>query len=250
MAEQLDEILQRLKEADIVSETGKSPVAPIAIPYLFALGNSLEKINIPIDVFTSFCKEIHNYLIKVDSARKSALFRVLRFCMISSTHVKAFLSEELHWIVIGTLEKESNVEFNVERIQALKMIDKIRRVSPEIFPVGFARSIVAIANCKEDNFRKLCLDSLRELSLVNPSIVGTVGGFSALLDAVLDPISQDSADKILHTILFLLNDPVTRKILSPCVDLKILVRTLLSCRFSRLMLFCSVSIVFLAFPFF
>jgi hypothetical protein len=39
MAEQLDEILQQLKEADIVSETGKSPVVPIAIPYLFGLGN-------------------------------------------------------------------------------------------------------------------------------------------------------------------------------------------------------------------
>jgi hypothetical protein len=87
MAEQLDEILQRLKEADIVSETGKSPVAPNSIFIWFR----------KLDVFTSFSNEIH-CLIEVDSARKSALFRVLRFCISSSTHVHQHQINPLNYL--------------------------------------------------------------------------------------------------------------------------------------------------------
>lgn len=219
----LVEVVQKLRDAEAASSTGPSVVVPI--PYLFAIANSLEKISISAEVFSIFIRDIHNYLVKQDSARRSAIFRIIRFCIQGPAHVKALVQEEVHWIIVATLEKDPSVEFNVERIQALKIIDKVRKISPEVFPVAFARSLVAIANCKEDNFRRLCLDSLRELALLNPAVVGTVGGFTTMIDAVLDPISVDNAEKILHTILFLLNDPVSRKILTPCVDLKILVNT-------------------------
>ena len=56
-------------------------------------------------------------------------------------------------------------------MQALKLIEKTRLVAPRIFPIAFARSLVAIANHKEDTFRKISIEALRSLSMVNPALV-------------------------------------------------------------------------------
>jgi hypothetical protein len=221
MTSTLEEIIKKLKDAEIASQGGS--IVTVPIPYLFSLANALERETVGTESYAAFLKDVFPFLIKLDAARKSTLLRVIRYCLQGPQHAKLLVQEEIHWIVVATLEKDNSAEFNVERIQALKLVDKVRKIAPECFPVAFARSLVAIANSKEDNLRRLCLDSLRELTLVNPSIVGTTGGFTTLLEAISDPISTDSAEKILHTILFLLNDPATRKVLMPCVDLKILV---------------------------
>jgi hypothetical protein len=39
---------------------------------------------------------------------------------------------------------------------------------------------------------RVCIETLRELSVENPRVVATVNGISTLLDAVLDPSSQVS----------------------------------------------------------
>ncbi len=111
-------------------------------------------------------------------------------------------------MVVESLEKEA--EYTVERVQALKLMDKVRKVDPDHYPVAFGRSLIAIANSKDDSFRKICIESLQELAVVNPSLVASLHGFSTLMDVVMDPITQDLADNITITILFLLNDPVTR----------------------------------------
>lgn len=229
MSEILDEILTKLKNGPtgINSSDDARPISSamnlVPLPLLFAYANSLEKSTILVDSFANFAREVHNHLVRLDSARRASLFRLIRYCLQSIQHVKILVQEELHWIIISSLEKDSSSEFNVERIQALKIMDKVRKVSPEVFPLGFARSIVSIANSKDDNFRKLCLDLLRELSIANPQLVASVGGFTTLMESILDPISPECADKVLHTILFLLNDPATRKIISPCIDLKFIV---------------------------
>ena len=87
---------------------------------------------------------------------------------------------------------------------------KVLSIAPTLYPISFARSLVAVANSKEDNFRKICVETLRELSLVNPKLVATVNGYSCLLEAVMEPINQELADSILLTILYLLNDPNIR----------------------------------------
>jgi hypothetical protein len=228
MSEILEEILVKLKNGPtgIPSDDSRpvsSAINLVPMPLLFAYANSLEKSMISAESFASFAREVHNHLIRLDSARRASLFRLIRYCLQSSQHVKVLVQEELHWIIISSLEKDSSSEFNVERIQALKVMDKIRKVSPEFFPLGFARSIVSIANSKDDNLRKLSLDLLRELSIVNPQLVAAVGGFTTLMESILDPISPECADKVLHTILFMLNDPAARKIISPCIDLKFIV---------------------------
>ncbi len=98
----------------------------------------------------------------------------------------------------------------MERMQAFKLMEKVRIIAPHIYPLAFGRSLVAVTNFKEDNFRKLCLEALRELSLANPKVVAAVNGYSSLLEGVLEPITQEMADSILLTVLYLLNDPQIR----------------------------------------
>jgi rapamycin-insensitive companion of mTOR len=80
----------------------------------------------------------------------------------------------------------------------------------DIFPVAFARSLVAISNHKDDNLRRVCIETLRELSVENPRVVAMVNGLTTLLDVVLEPASQDMAEPILMSLLYLLNDPKSR----------------------------------------
>ena len=80
----------------------------------------------------------------------------------------------------------------------------------DAFPVAFARSLVAISNHKDDNLRRICIETLRELSVENPRVVATVNGLTTLLDVVLEPSSQDMAEPILISLLYLLNDPRSR----------------------------------------
>jgi len=111
----------------------------------------------------------------------------------------------------------------MERMQALKLIEKTRSIAPRIFPIAFARSLVAIANHKEDVFRKISIEALRSLSMVNPALVASVDGFIPLLDAIIEPINPSMADSILLTILYLLNDPYTRHLVSGSIDLRVLI---------------------------
>jgi rapamycin-insensitive companion of mTOR len=108
-------------------------------------------------------------------------------------------------------------------MQALKIIEKVQEISAETFPVAFARSLVAVANYKEDAFRKICIEALRDLALKNPELVAAVEGFAPMMDAVMEPITQSMADSILLTIIYLLNDPATRAVVAHGVDLRTLV---------------------------
>ncbi len=172
--------------------------------------NSLEKQLVAVDDFQLFLNAAHDLLILFDSAKRSSLLRAIRYSISSVQHVQCLKDEEIHYIVVNSFERES--DNTMERIQALKMMDRVRRICnlKDGYPISFARSLVSIANSKEDNFRKIALESLRELSLSHTSLVAAVQGFSTLMDAVVEPVSQDIADAITHTILFLLNDPLTR----------------------------------------
>ena len=111
-------------------------------------------------------------------------------------------------------------------MQAFKLMETIRIVSPHLFPIAFARSLVAVANYKEDSFRKICIESLRLLALANPSLVSIVDGFVPLLDTVIEPITQPMADSIILSILHLLSDPYSRDIVGNAVDLRVLISSL------------------------
>eukprot|EP01039_Chlorochromonas_danica_P002589 gene2589-2831_t len=193
---------------------------PSHVSTLLSLINSLEGKMVSLPVFLDFLGNIRPLFVSGNTTNRSLILRTIRFCIRSAVEVKALISEEVHFLIVESLERDS--EYVIERIQALKAMDTVRRLDPGHYPVAFGRSIIAVAASKDDALRKICMESLRELSLANTALVASLQGFATLIDAILEPISQDLADNITMTIIFLLNDPVTRRVVEPCVDLRML----------------------------
>jgi rapamycin-insensitive companion of mTOR len=108
-------------------------------------------------------------------------------------------------------------------MQALKILKKFLDIAPNLFPIGFARSLVAIAAEKSDNFRRVSLETLRELGIKNPAVAHEADVFRVLFDAVIDPTTSELSETILLSMLHLLNSAETRKYVRPQLDLQCLV---------------------------
>ena len=210
----LAQITTKLKEA------GQEEAQRNYASTIFTLTKSLENSVPTIDEFSKFINETYDLIIKGDSSKRCSILRAFRYCLTTAESVKLVIDLEVHYVVVASLEKDGDNA--VERMQALKIIEKVLEVSPEQFPIAFARSLVAVANSKDDTFRKICIETIRDLSLKNPSMVAAVDGFTPMMDAVLEPITQPMADSIVLALIYLLNDPTTRAIVSHGVDLRAL----------------------------
>ena len=147
--------------------------------------------------------------------------RVVRLAIQNEDHCQVVIDEELHWVVINSLERDTDQAI-LERMQALKLIKRIMAIAPTKFPISFTRSLVAISHYKDDNIRRVCLESLRELAVINPEIVANVNGFTCLLEAVLDPSIHDMCEPIVMSLLYLMGNQSTRIHVRPYLDLRIL----------------------------
>jgi hypothetical protein len=143
----------------------------------------------------------------------------------SSPPILSDFKQGIDLLVIISLEKEA--DFSWERMQALKIMKKILDLAPRLFPIGFARSLVAIAAEKGDNFRRVALETLRELGIKNSGIAYEADAFRVLFDAVIDPTTSELSETILLSMLYLLNSAETRKFVRPQLDLQCLVCFLL-----------------------
>lgn len=198
----LNQIIAKLKQS-CQDDNSKGNATSI-----FTLTKTLEFHSPTIEDFQSFLYESHDILISGDSSKRCSILRSMRYCVNSCLSVSAIVKEQIHWAVVTSLERDADCA--VERMQALKLMEKVRIVAPDLFPIAFARSLVAVANSKDDNLRKYSIETLRALSIVNPNIVSIVDGFVPLMDAIIEPINQNMADSILLSMLYLLNDPYTR----------------------------------------
>lgn len=170
--------------------------------------NSLISKPAPLDEFVQFLRQVYNTLILGDAAVRVVLLRVIRLALHDASHCNALIKEEIHWIIISSLERDH--DYVQERMQALKVMKKFISISPGEFPQSFMRSLVAVANHKDDNIRRVCLETLRQLTVINPAIVLQASGLSCLLDAVIEPSTHDMAESILMSVLYLLNDSSSR----------------------------------------
>jgi hypothetical protein len=193
--------------------------------------NSSAKFEPTIQDFQSFCNKIHDWLITGDSSTRAVLLRIIRMCMISEGHCKIIIKEEIHWIIVISLETTVALNINnpnqtrdnvIERMQALKIVKRFLIVAKDTFPNAFLRSLVSCANAVDDTLRRVCIESLREVAIILPDMVAAVNGLSSLLDAVLDQSTCDMAESILVTFLYLLNDQNTRKHIRPYLDFRYL----------------------------
>lgn len=77
-----------------------------------------------------------------------------------------------------------------ERIQALKVIRRIMEIDAARMPTSLVCSLVAIVTHKDDNLRRVCLETLRELALLNVEVVAEGNGTKTLVDSILEPSFQ------------------------------------------------------------
>lgn len=181
-------------------------------PELFEVTTSIERYPPSLEEFNEFLRTAHDLLIVGETSKRSTILRAMRFCITTPEFVAALFAQEVHYVVVTSLERDA--DYLVERMQALKLVERVRIVSSLNFCPAFARSLVAIVTHREekDSFRRICCEALRELALVNPKLVASVNGFAPLVEAVVEPINQNQADAILATILYLLNDHCTRSV--------------------------------------
>ena len=71
----------------------------------------------------------------------------------SECFLRELIVEEFHWLVVTSFERDT--EYLLERTQAFKLMTKVLPVAGTSYPICFARSMVAVANFKEDSFRKV-----------------------------------------------------------------------------------------------
>jgi rapamycin-insensitive companion of mTOR len=208
----LDKILIYLRSQNRVSGRGNLAESRELLTVLNTEASDLTSNSSTASEFANFLRKTHDLLVSSDTTIKSAFLRVIRLSMNTVPHCEALVQEEIHWVVITSLERDVE-QVVLERMQALKLIKKFISISPKFFPLSFARSLVSVGNHKDDNIRRVCIETLRELCVVNPEIVAKVNGFSCLLEAVLDPSTHDMGESIVMSILFLMNSSTTRYII-------------------------------------
>ena len=127
-----------------------------------------------------FMKLVHDSLVKCNSTIKPVLLRVIRILLVNPQNCDILVQSEIHWIVVTSVEKEN--DFVLERMQAFKIVKTFLKVSPLTFPITFANSMVAIASAQDDSLRRVCLEAIRELSIVNTEIATISKGINCMLE--------------------------------------------------------------------
>ncbi|KAG6610312.1 Protein required for meiosis [Phytophthora cinnamomi] len=155
-----------------------------------------------------------------DTSTRAGALRALRYAISSSASIKHFVDLNLPVFVVRSLEREQ--KHLAERVQALKVVRRVMEIDAAQMPTGLVASLTAIAGHKDDNMRRVCLETLRELALLNVEVVAEANGTKILVDAILEPSFQDLADSLLMTLLLILNEPSTRRFIEPFVDSQVL----------------------------
>ena len=205
------------------------------------------KANLTPAFFSQWLARVHDYLLRRDAGLRSVLLRVIRLSLpllssspslnVAESNLQAqcpfcalIVSKQIHLIAINSLEKEHNG--NWERMQALKLMQRMLHVSPISFPMAFARSLVAITQHVpdasessaskqiQDPCKNICIEILRELALANVEVAYKSEALKVIFDIILSETSQDLVEPLLMTILFLLNKPNTRRFIRPYLDLQ------------------------------
>jgi rapamycin-insensitive companion of mTOR len=204
---------------DAITAAGAVPGAPLTAAYRDKLNELYRESSAVSDgggctlpEFRTFLQQVHDVIVTCDSILRSIIIRVVRLLLLDSSYCACLVEEDFHWLLVVSLERDH--EFVQERMQALKCMRKFIEVSAATFPIAFARSLVAVASNKDDNIRRVCLETVRELIIVNTNVVVQANGLTALLDAVIEPNTQDMAQSILLSVLYLLNDPKARSVVA------------------------------------
>ena len=170
------------------------------------------------------------------------VLRSLRYLVLDADGVRDMLQQGLLLPILVALELDSNsvtlsgrdlfdevlVRRTVqasEKLQALKLVRHLMDVAPEHLPRGLALTLVAVAedrSGKDSTFSRATLETLRDMLVCNTELVANAGGVPTVLSAMLEAESDELAESLAFTLLYLINDPEKRKHVRPSLDLQAL----------------------------
>lgn len=76
-----------------------------------------------------------------------------------------------------------------------------------------------MANSAGDPCRRACLESIRDLAVLNPRIVILARGLQCLIDNMLDIVNIDIVDSLVDAVMYMYNTEETRQYFRPGADL-------------------------------
>ncbi|RDL34990.1 HR1 repeat-containing protein [Venustampulla echinocandica] len=151
----------------------------------------------------------------------AAGYRMIRYAISDSNSLQKIRGLNTDYLVVLSLVKKSNAD--VEREQALKFVRAFLDVKDGVHEVSRAvvRTIAAVAEHLEDRLRAICIETLAEIMVRDPSLLVASGGLRALADA-LGEGTYEASESLTAAFLFLLDSPRRRKYLRSGYELEVL----------------------------
>ena len=139
------------------------------------------------------------------------VLQIFRNCIkIKPIFTNKIIDAMIPIIICEIFENENNSLFK-DRYECMKLLLTWLELSNSNFPIIFPQAVVSIYNY-DDQFKIGCIEFLRIMSIIRPDLCTTVGGFKILIHSLLEEnISQDLINKIIYTLIYLMNNPNKRK---------------------------------------
>jgi rapamycin-insensitive companion of mTOR len=142
----------------------------------------------------------------------AAGYRLTRYAIADRKSIQTIRSLHTDELVVLSLVKDTKA--SIEREQALKFIrafldvkDGVREISRAVM-----RTLVSVAEHHDDRLRTMCLMTLAEILIKDPSSLIKAGGLGVLNDALADGTFQAS-ESLTASFLHILDAPCRRKYL-------------------------------------
>ena len=143
-------------------------------------------------------------------SQRITILNILRNCIKINPLFTSKILDAMIPIVICNFFEDVNLPFEV-RYYSLKIFLSWLKLNDSNFPIIFLQSIAAIAKI-EDTLKIGCIEFLRITSISRPDLVSTVNGFNILLNSLIeDNLSKDLINKIISSLVYILNTPNKRK---------------------------------------
>ena len=162
---------------------------------------------------------LRTFISDKDRSYRINTLKALRYILDSAPAFQYLRSKHVYIFLAKNLDRENKPENTEETIQTLKLIRKWIEIDAKSFPKLLVNSIVGLTESQDEVIRKTAVESLRILSMANPELSGWAGGIKTLIDLSVDPNCRELSHSIILTLIYLLNDPNTRSVIKPHLDL-------------------------------
>eukprot|EP01084_Bolivina_argentea_P165992 288294_1 len=174
-----------------------------------------QELFVPFEVLKAF----RLLLCDIDKKLRVQASRAIRYVTCNGMVLSTMMSINIPVFMMVSLERE-DTKYYWERLGALKWVRHLIDNYPLSIPKCCILSMIAIAGNSKHEYQRICVDSLRELCIINPHIINACNGFKVLIDLVLQPQLNEISHSLVLTILYILDHPNTRKYLRPSLDIQ------------------------------